>query len=77
MSLFDHYFSVDVVTRCHGALLARAINDPTGHHVADKILMSLIMHTKACSDKLDAIENLRVALDGNDIFIRGMQQLKI
>ncbi|PVG03379.1 hypothetical protein CPB86DRAFT_810987 [Serendipita vermifera] len=54
----------DVVTRCHDALLTRAIADITGHHIADKILMSFIIHTKAHSDQNNALRQLRLALNG-------------
>lgn len=53
--------SLDVITKSTERLLWRTLHDPEGHPVADKILLSLIMHIKSLSDQKAAIKTLQAA----------------
>jgi hypothetical protein len=68
--------SFQVATKALQHLFARTVRDKEGHHIADKILLSLIMHMKRSDSHLSTIEALRASLDGMQPYIFCIHHLR-
>jgi len=60
--------SFPVATQALECLLYRTLKEAEGHHFADKMLTSLIMHMKVAPCHRDAMSTLTKALDGMQCF---------